>query len=47
VPDLVVAGADEIAEQLIAGFGGEADAGRLGELEKERRSIANTAGRSL
>ena len=37
VPDLVVAGADQVAEQLVAGGRGEADAGGLGELEHEHR----------
>src|SRR4051794_20522217 len=37
VPDLVVAGADDIAQQLVPGTGGEADPRRLGELEYEHR----------
>ena len=37
VPDLVVAGADHVAEQLLAGAGREADPGGLGELEDEHR----------
>src|SRR4051794_41014934 len=37
VPDLVVAGADHVAEEPPAGARGEADAGRLGELQHEHR----------
>src|SRR3954453_9997962 len=37
VPDLVVAGADHVAEHLVAGLGGEADPRGLGKLEHEHR----------